>query len=92
MAGIPTEYNLLIINLSGTMYDIFIFTGIGLTQYIIMYTAIETNCPSTFAIAAPLIPIVGNGPMPNIIKGSSTMLVTNPHIILNIETFILPTA
>ena len=30
--------------------------------------------------------------MPNIIKGSSTMLVTNPHIILNIETFILPTA
>ena len=68
------------------------FTGIGLTKYIIMYTTSETNCPSTVAIAKPSYSHCRKRYyMPNIIKGSKYYVDLQNHIILNIETFILPT-
>ena len=51
----------------------------------------QTSCPILVAIAAPLISILGNGPIPKIRSGSKIIFVIEPAIILNIVTFIFPT-
>ena len=50
----------------------------------------ERNCPSTVATAAPVTPISGNGPIPNINTGSMIILVTAPTMLHIIGIFMLP--
>ena len=57
-----------------------------------IYSTAAEVWPIPVASAAPSIPIAGNGPIPNIIIGSSTILTIQPVIRHTIEAFILPTA
>ena len=44
------------------------------------------------ASAAPRIPIAGNGPMPKMSSGSSTIFVTQPDITISMVAFMQPIA
>ena len=50
------------------------------------------NCPATVAMAAPAIPSSGNGPIPNISTGSSTIFTTAPVISAAMGLFMSPPA
>ena len=52
----------------------------------------EVVWPMPVAMAAPFIPSAGKKPMPKIRNGSRIILVTQPHIILTMDTVIFPTA
>ena len=91
VAGIPTPYTFFIIPLSKHIFFLSNANGNGRTIQNTTYTSNVIVCPIPVAYAAPAIPILGNGPIPNIIRGSNIILAINPHIILIMDTFILPT-